>query len=264
STNMKGEFRAESLTPGKYIVTLAEQRENLRADPIAFDALDQDITGLLIKTTAGATLDGVVVVQGAPQNSGLQKFAPLFISAFIRDESPRGGAGRFSPVKPDGSFHILGLEAGTMHLTLGGPAIGRGRGIVVSRIERDGVVQPDGIQIQNGEQVTGLRVIFTHGTGAIRGKITIGNEPLPPDGRLFVNLAKLGEQSNMMAPEVDARGHFIADGLTSGSYEITATLYMPRADLKVVSSKQVVTVADGVVSEVTITIDRNQNPRRNP
>ncbi len=140
----------------------------------------------------------------------------------------------------------------------------RGRGIVISQIERDGVVQPDGIQIQNGEQVTGLRVIATHSTGTIRGKVKIENRPLQSDWRVFVSLVKLGEQSNWMPPEVDARGHFIAAGLTSGSYEIWATVYTPGSPQTARSSKQLVTVADGVVSEVTITVDLNQNPGPTP
>jgi hypothetical protein len=60
---------------------------------------------------------------------------------------------------------------------------------------------------------------------------------------------------------VDARGLFLADGLTSGSYEIEATLYMPQSDQRSLSSKQLVTVADGVVSEVTIKVDlKNLRP----
>ncbi|MBA3354415.1 MAG: hypothetical protein H0U18_00440 [Pyrinomonadaceae bacterium] len=264
NTNMKGEFRAESLSPGKYTVSISRFRESLRADPVTFDVLDQDVTGLLIKTSMGASLAGTVVIQGSPQDSALQKIAPLFIAAHSRDESPQGGSGRHSAVNPDGSFHLSGLEAGTIHLSLGKGGINRGRGIAISQIERDGLVQPDGIQIQNGEQVTGLRVITTIGTGTIRGKVNIENGPLQPGWRLFVNLVKLGEQPTGISPEVDARGHFIAAGLTSGSYEIWATVYTPGSPQSARSGKQLVTVADGVVSEVTITVDLNQNPRPTP
>ncbi len=262
NTNMKGEFRAESLSPGKYTVSISRFRESLRADPVTFDVLDQDVTGLLIKTSMGASLAGTVVIQGSPQDSGLQKIAPLFIAAHGRDEPRQGGFDRHVPVKPDGSFHLSGLEAGTIHLSLGGG--GMNRGIAISQIERDGVVQPDGIPIQNGEQVTGLRVIVTIGAGTIRGRVKIENGTLQPDWRLFVNLVKLGEQSTGMSPEVDARGHFIAAGLTSGSYEIEAFVYMPRSGQRTPSPKQLVTVADVVVSEVTITVDLTQNPRPTP
>lgn len=263
NTNLKGEFRAQGLTAGKYFISLSEQQQNLNADPVTFDVVNQDVKGLLIKTSVGASLNGIFVLEGSPQNSGLQKFAPLFVSAFIRDESPHGRSGRHSAIAPDGSFHLVGLPAGTVQLSLGGPRNYRDLGIVVSRIERDGVVQPDGIQIQNGEQVTGLRVILTHSAGTIRGKVKIENGPLQSDARLFVSLVKLGE-SNRVSPELDARGHFVAANLSSGSYEIEATVYIPQSQQITRSGKQVVTVADGVVSEVTITVDLSQNSKPKP
>jgi hypothetical protein len=258
STNTKGEFRAEGLTPGKYTVSVAQQRENVRAEPVAFDVLDQDVTGLLVKTSLGASLDGIVVIEGSPQPGGLQKSSPLFVSAFIRDESPHGGPGWYSVVKPDGSFHVTGLPAGTVNLTLGGADESGGpRNIVVLRIERDGV-QTNGIEVQNGEQVTGLRVVATQGAGTIRGTVKIENGTLQPDGRIFISLVKAGETSNMMSPTVDARGHFLATGLTSGSYEIQVSVFMPRSGGRISSSKHSVTVTDGVVSEVTIPVDASK------
>ncbi|MCM3903161.1 MAG: carboxypeptidase regulatory-like domain-containing protein [Pyrinomonadaceae bacterium] len=258
-TNTKGEFRAEDLPPGKYTVSVAQQRENLRSEPVAFDVLDQDVTGLMIKTSLGASLDGIVVIEGSPKSGGQQKFSPLFVSAFIRDESPQGGPGRYSVVKADGSFHVTGLPAGTVNLVLGeADDSGGHRNIVVLRIERDGVVQPNGIEVHNGEQVTGLRVFATQGTATIRGTVKIENGTLLPDGRVFVSIVKAGETSNMVSPTVDTRGHFLATGLTSGSYEVQATVFMPRSVGRVFSSKHVVTVTDGVVSEVTIPVDASK------
>jgi hypothetical protein len=262
-TNMKGEFRAEGLTPGKYTVSLSQQRENLRAEPVAFDVLDLDITGLVIKTSMGASLDGIVVFEGSLQNNVLQKLSPLFISAFVRDESPHYRPGWHATVSLNGSFHISGLQAGPLHLSLG-TGDNRSRGTVISRIERDGVIQPDGIQLQSGEQVGGLRVIATHSTGAISGKVKMENGQLQPDASVFISIVKPGEQRSMMSPEVDARWHFMAEGLSSGSYEIGVTVYIPESRQRQPSSKQLVTVTDGVVSEVTITVDLNQNSRPTP
>jgi hypothetical protein len=274
STDKKGEFRAEGLTPGKYIVSVSQERENLRADPVAFDVLDQDVTGLLIRTSAGATLSGTIVLEGSSQNAGAPKLTPLFITAYVRDEagdqggdsftisSSSGsdmGSGRLSKIGPDGRFHLSGLPAGTVHLSLVA-----GTGIVISRIERDGVVQPDGILIQNDEQITGLRVTVAQNSGTIRGQVKFENGTLPSDGSLYVTIVKVGEQSNATSPKVDARGHFIAEGLSSGSYELEVRVFMPRSNRGLASSKQLVTVAEGVASEVTITVDLLQPPRPSP
>jgi VCBS repeat-containing protein len=61
--------------------------------------------------------------------------------------------------------------------------------------------------------------------------------------------------------QVDARGHFVIDGLAAGNYEITATLY--STDLSrnpPLTGKQTVAVADGASTQVTITIDLAQTP----
>lgn len=257
-TNSKGEFRAEGLTAGKYFISLNHQQENYLAEPVIVDVLDQDVTGVLLKTTSGATLDGIVVMEGSSKAGGLQKSSRLFVSAFIQDESPRGGYGRHSAVKADGKFHITGLPAGTVFFGLGWADEDEGHGIVVSRIERDGVVQPAGLPIQDGEQVTGLRLVVTQGTGTIRGTVKVENGTIQPDGRVFISLSKVGATSPTRSPNVDARGHFLITGLTSGSYEIQATVFMPRSGQRVISRKQSVTVTDGVVSEVTVTVDAKQ------
>jgi Carboxypeptidase regulatory-like domain len=269
TTDRKGEFRTESLTPGKYVVSLSQQEKNVRADPVTFDVLDQDVTGLLLKTSVGASLAGTIVFEGSSQSSS-QRFPQLIIVAFPREERSHLngssmaisfgsiGSDRHSPISADGSFHLSGLPAGTIQLSLGGS-----RGVVISRIERDGVVQPDGILIQNDEQITGLKVIATQNSGTIRGQVKIENGLLPPGGRFFITLGKVGsEPSKMMSPDVDVRGNFIAEGLASGNYEVT--VYIPLSNRGLPSSKQLVTVADGSVSEVTITVDLDQNPRRTP
>src|SRR5438874_3101978 len=68
-TNVKsssdGAFRLEKLAAGKYSVSIQPAPElNLRAEPVGFDLIDQDATGLLIKTTTGASLSGTVVLEG--------------------------------------------------------------------------------------------------------------------------------------------------------------------------------------------------------
>jgi hypothetical protein len=265
SSDVKGQFRVEGLQPGKYVVSLSPSQENRRADPVTFDVLDQDVTGLLLKTSVGGTLAGTVVFEGLSQNSASQKFGGLFISASAPDEPNLGGwSSTQSPVGPDGRFFLVGLRAGTIQLSLAEAGDSSGRAVVLTRIERDGVVQPDGLQIQAGEQVSGVRLIATKATGSMRGKIKIENGPLPSDAHLFINLVKLGDPSNMISASVDVRGYFVADRLFPGIYEVTATVYSSRSHKNASSGKQLVTVTEGTASEVTITLDLAHDPNRIP
>ena len=260
-SNDKGEFKAEGLTSGTYRVSLADEQQNVRAEPVTVEVFDQDVTGVLLKTTMGATLDGVLIIENSSQTSISKKFPQLFMAAFTREESPYGGANRYSLIKPDGTFHITGLPAGTVNFSLGWSHNGDDRNVVISRIEREGVIQPDGLQIQDGEQVTGLRVIAIEGTGAIRGSIKVENGSLAPDAHVYVSLMNSGAPLNRHPPTVDARGRFLVSGLISGTYEIYATVYWPRSNQTLTSGKQTVSVAEGVMSEVTITIDVKQPPK---
>jgi hypothetical protein len=209
----------------------------------------------------GATLDGVLIIENSSQTSISKKFPQLFVSAFTRDASPYGGANRYSLIKPDGTFHITGLPAGTVNFSLGWSHNGDDRNVVISRIEREGAIQPDGLQIQDGEQVTGLRVIAIEGTGSIRGTIKVENGSLEPDARIYVSLMNSGNPLNRHPPTVDARGRFLVGGLISGTYEVYASVYWDRSNQTLTSGKHTVSVTEGVVSEVTITVDVKQAPK---
>ena len=65
ASNSQGEFRLENATPGKYAVqVLATPVVRLRADPVTFEVVDQDVTGIVVKTSAGLSVSGTVVVDG--------------------------------------------------------------------------------------------------------------------------------------------------------------------------------------------------------
>ena len=58
------------------------------------------------------------------------------------------------------------------------------KGFAISRIERDGVVQPRGIEVKDGDQVTGVKVFVNSRSGTIRGVVKFVNGELPPSGRI--------------------------------------------------------------------------------
>jgi hypothetical protein len=62
--------------------------------------------------------------------------------------------------------------------------------------------------------------------------------------------------------DTDSRGHFLLEGLAAGSYELRVTAYVPESRQRPPTTKQTVTVADGVAAEVTVTLDLS--PTSNP
>ena len=63
----------------------------------------------------------------------------------------------------------------------------------------------------------------------------------------------------MIPPPVDARGHFLMEGLVPGVYEVTVSIMGNLPTPRPV--KREVTVQAGVVTDVMITVDMTTTPR---
>jgi hypothetical protein len=257
-SNRQGEFTIENLVPGKYLISISPLPDsNLRANPVAFDVVDQNITGLVIRTSAGATLSGRVVIEGPHDNSAATKLAQSYLHALVRSGGANPYSGNASQIKPDGSFVITGLQAGAADLSLTG---NQGQWFSILRIERNGALEANGIPIQNSEHLAGIRVIVAYGTASIRGVVKPGNEKLPDGLRFHVYLTKPPETSSHRPPPiVDSRGRFVIDGLVAGSYELHVSAYVPGPPQWSGYIRQLVTVTDGAVTEVTVPINLKQS-----
>ncbi|MGZ8846469.1 MAG: MSCRAMM family protein [Pyrinomonadaceae bacterium] len=264
ASNSQGEFRLENVTPGKYAVFIAPQAgSEVRAEAVFFEVIDQDVTGLLLKTVKGLSLTGTVALDGTYDKSVFAKLAQLRLRAYVRSES-LSGSGQESPINTDGSFRIGGLPAGSANFALtaqdGRPPVS----FAILRVERDGVIQPRGVEIKAGEQVSGVKIVVSYGTGSIRGEVKLENGPLPPGWRVVVWIKKLGDtESNFRPYNLDSRGHFLMEGVAAGNYELNVTANIPGRRAPP-SAKQPISVTEGTVSDVVIVLDLKANPEPNP
>ena len=264
-TDAQGQFRLPNIRPGKYELTIYPPEDSdVRAQaPVPFDVMDQDVSGLVVKTIKGATIAGTVVFEGG-KNNPTQPPAPMLLVVYTRNENngESVSSGKSVRVKPDGTFFVGGLAPGIAILNL--QLNGNTRGYSQARVERDGVVQPNGIQIRNGEHVSGVRLVMTFNNGSIRGVVRIENGTLPPNARMFIQIMKAGEQAPFRGAEVDARGHFLAEGLPAGSYELRLTAFAPewqqQRRLPPTAAKQIVIVSEGGATDVTLTLDLTPKP----
>jgi Carboxypeptidase regulatory-like domain len=264
STNSQGDFVVEGLIPSKYGISLLPDRNSaLRLETFTFDVIDQDISGLTLKLVPGASVSGVVVVEGE-NKAAVAKFPELQLRAYV--SNPTGGSvglgsSTASPIAPDGSFLVQGLPGGMVNFNLNGlntPA--STRGFVMLRLERDGVPVQRGVEIKDGEQLTGIRVVLGYGNGKLSGVMNLENGVLSPGARFFVRiLNKSGQLPNLRSPEVDARGHFLIEDLPAGVYEIQAGVIGLTPTPKTV--RREISVQDGVTTDITITIEQPQTPK---
>ena len=249
-----GEFRIEGLLPGRYaawgVMLPTDNAANLYSDPINFEIKDADVRGVEIKIRRGASISGQAVFEGKPDASIVAKLTELFVAADVTPRVVEGLRTDFIPPKiaADGTFHIGGLRAGTAKLAV---AARGDRSISLVRIERNGVVVP-AIDLQEGEDVTGVRLILVSSTGSVRGQVSI------EDGKLPAGLFVIGQRDDLKitwTAEVDERGYFMRDGLPAGEYELTLLQRNTSGNAGTELLKQTVTVNSDSQSQVTLTLN---------
>jgi protocatechuate 3,4-dioxygenase beta subunit len=227
-----GAFRVAGLAPGPYSASAGSSglfgaSSDFYSDPVSFEIIEANVTGVEIKVHRGASIAGVVAIEGGADPSMAAQLSRIMISASSRGgqqtqgQAGRGGMGgrqNFAQVGPDGSFRIGGLPPGRVRLSVNGP--GGGNGFALARIERGGAVIDGEFNVASGEQVTGIRVVVVYAAGVIQGRVVIIGGTLPPGTRLIVSARPLNSAGRNFPTQVDAGGQFRFEGLAPGNYEV--------------------------------------------
>jgi len=229
--------------------------------PIPVEISDRDVDGLIIKTAKGASLTGVVVLEGSNDRALLGKLYQLRLNAWVQGGPSGLPAWRSTSISPDGSFRLAGLPTGVANInTLSSSDHRPVKDFVVLHSEREGIRVTQGIELKAGSETTGLRVLVAHGNGVVRGELIFVNGPTP-GSRLVAQLTRAGESVPLRHAEVDARGHFAVEGMPAGTYWLQVYGNLPAARNMVPTQ---VNVVDGAVTEVTITLDLNPKSDSRP
>ncbi len=265
-----GEFRVFGVVPGRYAILVSPddlaRRSELIGEPVIFDISEGDATGVEIRLRRGASISGVASIEGTTDPKVLSRLSRVGILAFISTgpNPPAPMNGRPVRINADGSFRLSGLQAGKAMITVATPS--DLRGLRVGRVEFNGATAPEGIDLEAGQQVTGVRVVllYVHGALTLRGEAKIIGGAFPA-GQMFRVVARRVDQQaqNTSGGEVDARGQFLIENLAPGEYEISVfpVFNNPGAQLdpKVMrlfsTFKERVVVADGNQQPVSIVID---------
>jgi hypothetical protein len=136
----------------------------------------------------------------------------------------------------------------------------------ITRVERSGVSQPQGIEIAAGDHLTDLRLVIAFASGVIRGQVNIEGGALPRDARLSVTAlhkTDAGDPGNAYdhfeRSTVDPSGRFEIEGLVPGEYEVTVTTVLnpsaPAAARQIRTGRQQVVVIGDSPTEVVLVLD---------
>jgi hypothetical protein len=234
------------------------------SEPVILN-VDGDVEGVEIKVRQGASISGVVVIEGTNDPKILSKLSQVSLHASVIARSLNRQS--FAPssssrVDADGRFNIRGLQAGKAHIYSAG--LPNTQGLVLARIEHNGATLRDGIEIEDGQQLTGVRAVLTYSSLKLRGELKIVGVDLPEGLRFRVSARSLDQSfQSMPSADVDARGQFVIENLPPGEYELRLfpihTLSGERLDQKtftlISQFKEKVVVASDNQQPVVITVD---------
>jgi len=262
-SNAQGEIKLENMTPGKYaLFVLATLGHEVYSEPVHFEVVDQDIKDLVVKASSGSSIAGTIVFEGVNEKAR-PNLAELMLYVHSMSEEANGMSSGSMPqalVSADGSFRVGGLRPGTLYFSIfvhrKGP--GPANEFEVARVERDGVVLPKA-EIKAREQIKDLRLIVRSRSGRIRGIVKYENGQVP-SSYVQVTAKRVGDENSEMAMQMDDRGRFISEGLAAGVYEVRVLVYL--SNRLPAQAKQQVVVSDNQVSEVTLTVDVQADPRK--
>lgn len=265
-TNAQGEFVLQGLLPGKYGVTMQslDGASEYYSDPITFEVLSSDVEGLELKATRGASVSGVIVVEGINDPAILKRVVD--VRANIYSATPPAPSSVQMPTfsgpqqtNPDGTFRVTGLRPGSARISAS--VMGGTSPLMLGRVERDGVELSGSIDIAAGEQITGIKIVMLYGASVIRGQVNVVGGVLPADWQLIVGVRRVsGPQSSGRSSQVDTRGKFVIEGLVPGEYELTLSPFMRTGmtpGMMARSVRQRATVGVGE-TPVTLTLDLSE------
>src|SRR5262245_9479761 len=223
-SDAKGEFWLQGLLPGKLMLYAnLNLGSEVYSEVEALEINESDIHEVEIKVRQGGSISGVIVIEGTSDPALLSKVSELELLSSVMTKELGPPTLNQTQANADGSFRIKGLRPAKVGISMGQHSTSRRFSIL--RIERDGVAKSeyDSIEISQGENISGLRVVVGYAGSAIQGEVKIVGGTLPANQSLYVHARRLSgdPRSIPVLAETDARRRFVFENLLPGEYELT-------------------------------------------
>jgi hypothetical protein len=257
STN-SGLFQIDNLPPGTYAVSVLNgSNTGYYGASESFAIGDGDVTDIEVKVHRGSTISGNAIVAGIDDRSILAKLSRARLQAITWSEGNAVGTVSYSDINADGSFQLGPLQPGKVTIVLDSKDRNVTPDFALLAIDQNGVDKSQGIQLKEGENISGLRLVLGYGTGIIRGTVRVEGGTLPPGTYIDAAFIRPGSSLTIGHTRVDARGQFVFERVPPGNYEVGVNAYLPSGR---VSAQQPVVTSNGVSTEITVTLNLKPGP----
>jgi hypothetical protein len=262
-SNQKGICTIENVPAGRYRISIPSSgivrsgtTPNYYGESNEFDVADQDINGIVLKAKRGATISGVVALDGKPDKKTQELLQKLYFHAATIGVGlqiiPKGFT-----LKEDGSFFVDGLPPGKLYI--GGTVLeGITSQFALLRIELQGIEQKEPIMVGAGEQIKNLRMVYVHATGSIRGTVKFTNSALPSNLKGMALLYR--DEKAFNSGIVDSRGQFLVEAVPAGIYKLVVNVGNDGPQKINGRVEQTVEVTDGKATDVIALIEPKFSP----
>lgn len=247
-----GQFQLKHLPPGRYAVVASASDHY--SEPVYFQIDQGNVTGLDLRLRRGATIAGTVTIEGGGSTASLAQLAQVRIGAMWESR------GSSSTIQEDGRFEVRGLPPGKLGLSISFPPDAKFRPRI-HRIEYNGQLMTEEIEVGAAQQLHGVRVVLTQGD-VLQGQVKVTGGPVERI-RFGLMIAQNLTKGPSLKIAVDSRGRFFADNVPAGTYELSLTPFLAAplnnesAPKKLPEIRHVVTVKEGIGADVTLIVDLN-------
>ena len=272
TTNTKGEFRIEGLSPNTYVAYVFNLGQSeVYSDRVNFNIADGDVDGIEIKMIRGATISGIAEVEGTRDPSVLARLSQISLRAESTSQDiamlmltiMQGGS--VGNINSNGTWRIEGVRKGKIRIVAMPPP--QLKAFTFARVERNGAEVKE-FDVASGEQITGVRLVFTYGTSVLSGHVEIKGGALPPNTQMTVSIVREGSSPDewwyAKQANVDAQGKFSVEGVAQGNYKAHLLVFTYNNDFqpKYPKVEQSVFIPDNARREITLVLDLNKKDEK--
>ena len=262
-SNSDGDFKLDSLTPGKYRAMALNWDGNSEysGNSVLFEIKDEDVSGLEIKLEKGAVITGVAQFEEGTNQNPKSKLSSLRFLAKSTDPKadPKDWFSNIpsqSGVDIAGSLKFKAVRAGKVNFSIDSNA---SKEFSIVRVERDGSPLTEGLDVKPGDQISGIRIVVSQGTATIRGEIKIEGGSLPEDVSLRLKANRVNNSGDIRNASIDSRRKFVIEGLSAGSYELSVDTYANKPpyetpSVKLQKNSKKIQAIVGQETSVTLTV----------